>query len=468
MNEKDTIAAIATGLVESGIGIIRISGSRAIEIADGVFGTREGKRLNLTEAESHTIHYGFIYDGLRTIDECLISIMRAPRSFTSEDTVEINCHGGPFILTKVLDIVIKNGARLAEPGEFTKRAFLNGRIDLSEAESVMDLISSRSEYSLDTSIRNLKGQVYEKVCMLRESILTETAYIEAVIDDPEHYSFESHIRDFSLFLETVSGDIETIIKDSENGAILKEGIKAVVIGKPNVGKSTLFNKLIGREAAIVTDLAGTTRDILETEVRFNGLLIRFFDTAGIHETSDRIEIIGVEKSRKVIQDADLVIFMMDKSSKIDKDDREILDYINGSDKKYFILLNKSDLSPVIGSSELESCLSVNNGQFLGFIDISAKRGENLDSILEKIHDYFMRGEISFNQEVILSNKRQIGEMKKAAESISNVKAAFESGLSEEFYSVDLMSAYESLGRIIGKSVEDDLADKIFADFCMGK
>ena len=464
---RDTIAAIATGMVEAGIGIIRISGPEALGIADKVLRTKSGRSLGLSESESHTIHYGYVDNGDKLIDECLVSVMMAPRSYTAEDTVEINCHGGPYILGKVLDTVIENGARLADPGEFTKRAFLNGRIDLSEAESVMELISSRTEFSLDTSIRNLRGQVYDMVSMLRDSILTETAFIEAVIDDPEHYSFEGHSADFSSFLQKVSNDIRFMIEDSENGRILKEGIKAAVIGKPNVGKSTLFNKLAGRDAAIVTEIAGTTRDVLETEVRYKGLLIRFFDTAGIHETSDRIEMIGVRKSREVIMESDLIIFILDKSSKMDSNDREVLDYILGLGKKYFIVLNKTDLSPAIEVEELSKELG-DYGNFMGLIQISAKNGGNLNAIFENILRNFVGGEISFNQEVILTNKRQIEEMKEAGKSILNVKEAFEAGLPEDFYTVDLMSAYESLGRIIGKSLDDDLADKIFSEFCMGK
>ena len=473
MENNDTIAAIATGLTPSGIGIVRISGKEALRIADQISGSKSGKSLNLADTPTHTIHYGFIYDGEKTIDECLFSVMRAPRSFTTEDTVEINCHGGPYVLSRVLDIVIKNGARLAEPGEFTKRAFLNGRIDLTEAESVIDIISSKNEFARDIAIRNLKGSTYEKIRLLREKILKSTAFIEAAIDDPEHYSLDG-FGDFLLSeMDSMILEIEAIIRDSENGILLKEGINTVVVGKPNVGKSTLFNRLLGRDKAIVTEIAGTTRDILDAEINLNGITLNIYDTAGIHDTEDQVERIGVLKAKELLGRSDLIIFMVDSSKALDLEDESLIREVAASQKKAIVLFNKSDLKPEISDEELKG--KFEEGGYNGtlsenvrYLHISASTGDGVEKIHEVVREYFFSGNLRFNQEVIITNKRQLYSLGKCLKSLRNVQESIGNGISEEFYTIDLMDAYEELGMIIGETLEDDLADKIFSEFCMGK
>lgn len=459
--KTDTIAAIATGMTNSGIGIIRISGPESIKTADKIF-KAGNKNISLIDVKSHTIHYGFIYDGKNIIDEVMISVMKGPKSFTAEDTVEINCHGGILIMRNILELVIKNGARLAEPGEFTKRAFLNGRIDLSKAEAVMDVISSKNELALKNSVSQLRGNISEKIKKLRDEIIYEIAYIESALDDPEHISLDGYKESLKIKTERVLKDIDKLISSSENGKILKEGINTVILGKPNVGKSSLMNLLVGEERAIVTDIAGTTRDILEENINLNGISLNIIDTAGIRYTEDAVEKIGVDKAKKIALNADLIIYMADSSVNFDENDLEILELVR--EKKCIVLLNKVDLQCKITEEDLKKKIN----QDIVIIKTSMKDNIGIDEFEEKIKEMFFCGNIDFNEELFITNERHKAALMKVHESLSQVIKSIDNEMPEDFYSIDLMSAYSSLGYIIGEEVSDDLINEIFSKFCMGK
>ena len=456
--ERDTIAAIATGLVPSGIGIIRVSGSDAIRIVDDLF-----YGADLSDAPTHTIHYGTIRWNGELIDEVLVALMKSPRSYTKEDTVEIDCHGSPLVMQKVLEAVCQTGARLADPGEFTKRAFLNGRMDLSEAESVMDLIQAKTDYARKSSLSILRGSMKEKISELRKILLNRTAYIEAALDDPEHYDLSGFPEELRKDVLIVQDEIDRILKNSENGRLLSEGIRTVILGKPNVGKSSLLNRLLGEERAIVTDIAGTTRDTLEEEILLDGILLKIIDTAGIQHTEDPVEKIGVEKAYDSIPDADLILFVVDASKPLTKEDHQIASLIK--EQKAFVLRNKSDLPEIVSEDMLTEQLTLSDKPV---VTISSKTGQGMDQLKTTISDVFFHGNISFNDELILTNVRQKESFRNTKESLSRVLDSIEAGVPEDFYSVDLMDAYGQLGRIIGEKVEEDLINEIFSEFCMGK
>lgn len=458
MFDVETIAAIATAVSNSGIGIIRVSGDKAIEIVDKLFVSVKNKKLK--DVKSHTIHYGHISFEGNVIDEVLVSVMKAPNTYTKEDVCEINCHGGVVVVNKVFDAILKSGARVAEPGEFTKRAFLNGRIDLSQAEAVIDVINSKNEYALSNSIRQLKGSLSENVKGLRESILNEIAFIEAALDDPEHISLDNYDEQLLEKTNSIIKELDKLLKSADNGKVISEGIKTVIIGKPNAGKSSFLNALVGEERAIVTDIAGTTRDSLEENIKIGGLSLCMVDTAGIRDTEDVIEKIGVERAKKLAMEADLIIYIIDSSKKIDENDYEIIDIIK--DKKYIVLMNKSDLDNQIEFDELKS---IDNDKI---IRISAKHNEGIDKFEELINNMFFEGDIDFNNEVFITNARQKNDIREAFDSMKLVKKSIEDGMPEDFFSIDLMNAYEYLGRVVGESVEDDLVNQIFSKFCMGK
>lgn len=458
----DTIAAIATALSNAGIGIIRISGDEAVKVGDHVFRTPGGRKI-LQEVESHTIHYGYVVNPSKEnqiIDEVMVSVMRKPRSFTAEDTVEIHCHGGVLVVQKILELVCQNGARLAEPGEFTKRAFLNGRIDLSKAEAVMDVIHSQSELALKCSMNQLQGKLSEKIRMLREKLIYEIAFIESALDDPEHISLEGYPEDLYQKINELKCQINNLIATSSNGRMIKEGISTVILGKPNVGKSSLLNMLLGEDRAIVTDIAGTTRDVLQESIELNGIHLNIVDTAGIHRTEDMVEKIGVEKAKKYAQDADLIICVVDASQELDESDREIFSLID--DKKSIILFNKSDLEQKV---EEEKILALHKGIL---IHTSTKDGRGMEELCEAIQKMFFEGVIKSEEEPVITNLRHRRALEDASESLQLVLKSIEDDMPEDFYSIDLMSAYSSLGSIIGEEVEDDLMDEIFSKFCMGK
>lgn len=459
MGETDTIAAIATSLSQSGIGIIRVSGPRATEAVNEIFvPKKEGK--DIRKVKSHTIHYGAICGEEGVLDEVLISVMRAPNSYTTEDVVEINCHGGVFVVRRVLAEVCNHGVRPAEPGEFTKRAFLNGRIDLAQAEAVMDVISAESEDALKSSVGQLRGSISEKIKELRSKLMYETAYIESALDDPEHISLEGYDERLKAVLSYLKAEIGKLKDSYDNGRIRKEGIYTVILGKPNVGKSSLLNYLMGEERAIVTDVAGTTRDTLEETVLLDGVVLNLIDTAGIRNTEDKVEAIGVEKAKDAAKNADMFLFVADASRPMEQEDEDILKELEN--KKGLVLLNKSDLEHRLTKDMLES----ETGRTV--IEISAKNKEGIETISGQIRQMFSSGEISNNKQLYITNIRHKEALEDAYKSLALVSDSIEAGMPQDFYSVDLMDAYESLGRIIGESLEDDLADQIFSSFCMGK
>ena len=455
----DTIAAVATAMTASGIGIVRISGEEALEIAGRVYRSKGGKK-DIRKAASHTIHYGFIYDGEQLIDEVLVMIMKGPRSYTGEDTVEIDCHGGVLAMRKVLDAVIHAGARPAEPGEFTKRAFLNGRIDLSQAEAVMDVIQAQSEYALKSSMSQLKGSLLQSIENIRSDIIYQIAYIESALDDPEHISLDGYGQKLAEVVKKEKEKLKRLIDSFSEGKMIREGIRTVIVGKPNAGKSSLLNCLVGEEKAIVTDIAGTTRDVLEETIVLQGISLKMMDTAGIRSTEDTVEKIGVERARTYAKEADLILYVVDTSTELDENDEEILELLK--EKKAIVLLNKSDLTPVVTVEMLQKKTSQ------PIIPISARMEQGVDRLEEKIREMFFQGDISFNDEVYLTNLRQKECVREALESIQALKQSIEDGMPEDFYSIDLMNAYTSLGMIIGESLEDDLVNEIFSKFCMGK
>lgn len=455
---NDTIAAISTAVSNSGIGIIRISGEQAVEVADRVFRKPNGRKL--AEEKTFTIHYGHIYEGEEIVDEVLVMLMRGPKSYTAEDTVEIDCHGGALVMGKILEIVLKNGARPAEPGEFTKRGFLNGRIDLSQAEAVMDVINAKSDYALKNSVNQLNGAMSKKVKKLREALIYEIAFIESALDDPEHISLEGYPETLHGRLKPVENEIEKLLATADSGRVVKEGVKTVILGKPNAGKSSLMNVLVGEERAIVTDVEGTTRDTLEENIRLHGISLNIIDTAGIRETEDVVEKIGVDRARQIADDADLIIYVVDGSRPLDENDREIMELIQ--DRKSVVLLNKTDLKMTVTKKELEEM----TGQAV--IPVSAKEQKGIDELEEKIKEMFFSGELDFNDEVMITNARHKAALREAYDSLMLVEQSIEDQMPEDFFSIDLMNAYEKLGSIIGEALEDDLVNEIFSKFCMGK
>ena len=455
----DTIAAVATAMTASGIGIVRISGEEALEIAGRVYRSKGGKK-DIRKAASHTIHYGFIYDGEQLIDEVLVMIMKGPRSYTGEDVVEIDCHGGVLAMRKVLDAVIHAGARPAEPGEFTKRAFLNGRIDLSQAEAVMDVIQAQSEYALKSSMSQLKGSLLQSIQNIRSDIIYQIAYIESALDDPEHISLEGYGQELAEVVKKEKEKLKRLIDSFSEGKMIREGIRTVIVGKPNAGKSSLLNCLVGEEKAIVTDIAGTTRDVLEETIVLQGISLKMMDTAGIRNTEDTVEKIGVERARTYAKDADLILYVVDTSTELDENDEEILELLK--EKKAIVLLNKSDLAPVVTVEMLQKKTSQ------PIIPISARMEQGVDRLEEKIREMFFQGDISFNDEVYITNVRHKNALEDAYASLTMVENSIAMEMPEDFFSIDLMSAYEALGSITGESVGEDLVNEIFSKFCTGK
>ena len=455
--KTDTIAAIATAMSNSGIGIVRISGDEALDVADRIFRPKKGSR-KVSDMETHTIHYGYVTDGDEVIDEVMLLIMKAPRSYTCEDTIEIDCHGGVLVMKKILETVLKYGARPAEPGEFTKRAFLNGRIDLSQAESVIDVINAQNELALKSSVSQLQGAVLEKIKAIRAVVLHEIAFIESALDDPEHVSLEGYPEQLHEIMSDAHSKVKKLLDSSDNGKMLKEGINTAIVGKPNAGKSSLLNILVGEERAIVTEIAGTTRDILQEQIQIGGIGLNVIDTAGIRDTEDIVEKIGVNKSREYIEKADLIIYVVDSSTELDENDQEIIEAIQN--KKAIVLLNKSDLDAKTDASVLQTQLSK------PILSISAKNNTGIHELETLIEEMFFSGKLSFNDEVYITNIRQKNALAEAQNSLKMVLQSIADGMPEDFFTIDMMNAYEALGTIIGESVGEDLVNEIFSKFCM--
>jgi len=459
-NNEDTIAAIATGMTDAGISIIRICGQDAVNVGDKIFKMKSGKTLS--DTESNTINYGHIYDGDEKIDQVLVSIMRNPKSYTGDDTIEINCHGGMYVTNKILNLVIKNGARLAEPGEFTKRAFLNGKLDLSQAEAVMDLIASKNEFALSNSLSHLSGNVKNSIEKLREKILYEIAYIESALDDPEHFDLSGYPEDLHFKVNELIFIIEKLINNANNGKIRKDGISTVLVGKPNAGKSSFMNMLLGEERAIVTSTAGTTRDVLSETARIKDIVLNITDTAGIRETGDEIEKIGVSKAREYAMNADLILYMVDSSVPLDENDDDIIEMLH--DRRFMVLCNKSDLTTKVTNQELKDIF----GDDVIVINISAATNMGMDDFHDALKEMFFKEDFKLNDEIVFTNTRQINELNESLSSLKLVIRSIEDGMPEDFYSIDLKNAYMHLGFITGQEIDDDVADEIFSKFCMGK
>ena len=459
MSDRDTIAAIAGGMTASGIGIVRISGPEAFSCAAAVFRPAKAGK-DITRAKGNTVHYGHIYDGEDRIDEVLLLILRAPHSFTGEDTVEIDCHGGPFVMKRILETVLSHGARLPEPGEFTKRAFLNGRIDLAEAEAVMDIISSQSDDALKSSLSQLSGSLSGKIKTIRDKIITETAYIEAALDDPEHMDLTGYGEKLLEVVTSLEQSLAALLSTFSEGRMMREGIRTVILGKPNAGKSSILNYLSGADRAIVTDIAGTTRDTIEESIHLGGMALRLIDTAGIRETSDLIEKIGVEKASEMARDADLILMVIDSSQPLTEEDEAVFDLIKG--RNAVILLNKNDLTSVVSLEDVRKYSDAES------VFISAKEGFGREDLVRVIRNMFFDGQLSMNEEVHLTNVRHKEAVEEAIKSLKLAEESIRAGLPEDFYTIDLMDAYTSLGHILGEEVGEDLVNTIFSKFCMGK
>ncbi len=491
ISEKDTICAIATGTGSAGIGIVRLSGPDSIGIADRMF---RGKR-RLSEMNTYTAAYGQLVkvngpsEG-EALDEVIALVMRAPHTYTTEDVVELSCHGGPLVLHRVLEEALKAGARLAEPGEFTRRAYLGGRIDLSEAEAVMDVIAAESDRALEASLRQLRGSLRNAVTELREKLLYETAYIESALDDPEHYTLENYGDRIRPILEESRLRIRRLLAGEREGRLLRTGIRTAIVGRPNAGKSSILNLLLGEERAIVTEIAGTTRDTLEEKAILGDVPLVLIDTAGIRETRDVVEQIGVKRAKEALETADLILMVIDAAEALSEEDEALLRSLTGERPEaegpedgaelsgrneaapILILLNKNDLATVVSVPEIEQKLetwkSGSDTPVTRVLEISAATGEGRDSLAEAVRGLFFAGTLSDSQETYLLNARHTEALSDADEALGRVEDSLEAGVGEDFYTIDLLAAYEALGRITGETLEDDLADKIFAEFCMGK
>lgn len=449
---NDTIAAISTAIGVGGISIIRLSGSNAIPIASKCF---TGKDLNTVP--THTINYGYIKDKDEIIDEVLVTVMKAPKTYTTEDIVEINCHGGLVPTRRILETVLNNGARLAEPGEFTKRAFLNGRIDLVKSEAIMDIIQSKSDEARKLAISQIKGSTSELIENFRNRLMNLLSSIEVNIDYPEYYDIEVVTKEkIKSNLDEMQQELEKLIKESNDSKIIKNGIKTVIIGKPNVGKSSILNKLLEQDKAIVTDIAGTTRDIVEGEIYLNGILLNIIDTAGIRETADKVEKIGVTKSLDAMKNADLVIVVLNSNEKLAKEDKEILE--QSANKTRIVVLNKNDLS-----KQIDLPVNIEN-----VIETNTNSSAGIATLKDKIKEMFNLGEISNKDYTYLSNARQISLAKKAYKNMEDASNALKEDMPVDLIAIDLKECFDTLGEIIGVTYSDEIIDNLFENFCVGK
>ncbi|MHC3398838.1 tRNA uridine-5-carboxymethylaminomethyl(34) synthesis GTPase MnmE [Bacillus subtilis] len=458
----DTIAAISTPMGEGAIAIVRLSGPEAIQIADKIYKGPKGKTLS--SVESHTIHYGHIVDrpSDRVVEEVMVSVLKAPRTFTREDVIEINCHGGIVTVNQVLQLALREGARLAEPGEFTKRAFLNGRIDLSQAEAVMDLIRAKTDRAMNVAINQMEGRLSALVRRLRSEILETLAHVEVNIDYPEYDDVEEMTHQILVEKATaVKKEIETLLRTSEQGKILREGLSTVIIGRPNVGKSSLLNSLVHEAKAIVTDIPGTTRDVIEEYVNVRGVPLRLVDTAGIRETEDIVERIGVERSRQVLKEADLILLVLNYSEELSEEDVKLFEAVEGMD--VIVILNKTDLEAKI---DTERVRELANGRPV--VTTSLLKEEGINDLEEAIQSLFYTGAIESGDLTYVSNTRHISILQQAKRAIEDALSGIEQDVPIDMVQIDLTRCWELLGEIIGDSVHESLIDQLFSQFCLGK
>ena len=452
---NDTICAIATSQGVGAIAIIRVSGEESIKIVNKIF-----KGKNLEDVDSHTINYGHIVDNNEVIDEVLVSVMKSPKTFTTEDVVEINTHGGIASTNKTLELLLENGCRLAEPGEFTKRAFLNGRIDLLEAEAVMDMIDAKTEKQRKMAVNQIDGKTSNLINELRNDMVQIISNINVNIDYPEYDDVDIITNDILVpKIKNLKDKIKAILKESENGKIIKEGIKTSIIGRPNVGKSSLLNALLQEEKAIVTNIAGTTRDIVEGQITINGILLNMIDTAGIRKTADMIEAIGVEKSLKIMEEADLVLFMLNNNEEISEDIKELLKKINT--KKYLVLINKKDLEPKLKKEEL----NIDKNKI---VELSIINNEGIEELKEKIIEMFNINELETKDPTYLSNSRSISILKRCLKRIEDIEKSLIDNMPIDMIELDIKNIWEELGTINGTNYEEELLDEMFSRFCLGK
>lgn len=468
--QEDTIAGIASGM-GGGISIIRVSGENALTAVGNIFRTQkylsdekkdsDWKSDYFIKKDTHTVHYGLIVDDEENIlDEVIVILMKGPNSYTREDVVEIDTHGGNYVVKKILNQLLHHGVRLAEPGEFTKRAFLNGRIDLSQAEAVMKLISSQNDFSYQSALNQLEGSVSKYIEVIRQDILHNLGYIEAALDDPEHISLEGFGEKLRTIINGHIDQLNKLLLNFEDGRMKSEGINTVIVGRPNAGKSSLMNLMLEQERAIVTNIAGTTRDVLEEKVVLENIILNLIDTAGIHETKDVVENMGVDKAVDYLSKADFVIYVVDASESLDKSDEQIIHLLQ--DKNGVVLFNKSDLNIVLKEEQLRQKLN------WSVIPFSNETKQGLEQLKEYITNSFLKGNISYNDQIYLTSIRHRNAVEAAVNSLKQVVQTVDDGMPEDFYTIDMMEAYRSLGLINGETASEDLVNKIFSDFCMGK
>lgn len=460
--EFDTIAAISTPMGEGAIAIVRLSGDEAVKIADHIFRGAGGNKLQ--DVQSHTIHYGLIVDPKtdETAEEVMVSVMKAPRTFTREDVVEINCHGGLVSVNRVLQLALNNGARLAEPGEFTKRAFLNGRIDLSQAEAVMDLIRAKTDRAMTVALNQMEGRLSKLIGVLRQEILETVAHVEVNIDYPEYDDVEEMTHNILVEKATyIRAELQKLLQTSQQGKILREGLSTVIIGRPNVGKSSLLNSLVHENKAIVTDVPGTTRDVIEEYVNVRGVPLRLVDTAGIRETEDIVERIGVERSRKVLKEADLILLVLNSADEFTKEDEQLFAAVEGMD--VIVIVNKTDLPQKIDMEQVRQ--AAKNHQI---VTTSLLEEKGIDDLEQAIAAMFFEGQIEAGDMTYVSNTRHIALLNQALQAIEDVLSGIEAGTPIDIVQIDLTRTWELLGEIIGDTVQESLIDQLFSQFCLGK
>lgn len=456
---NDTIAAIATGMGNAGIGIIRISGEQAVDIANKIFFPKN-KNKTIKNMDSYTAAYGHIKYEDEIYDEVIALVMHAPATYTAEDVVELDCHGNITVMKRIFDLIIRLGARPAEAGEFTKRAFLNGRIDMSQAESVMDLIHAKNDMAVKSSVNQLTGGLNKIISDLREKLLYNIAYIESALDDPENYSLDGFSQNLKKTVDNLLTTVNSLIKSNDNGRLIKEGIRTVIVGRPNAGKSSVLNMLLGEERAIVTEFEGTTRDTLEEQLNIDGITLNIVDTAGIRDTEDIVEKIGIGKAIDTISDADLILYIVDGSMPLDENDFLIMKQIKG--KISITLINKNDKEIVVDKLLITSKIDTE------ILEISAKEGTGKVELHNLLKKMFFEDKLKFNDEIYITNLRHKALLYETKDSLDKVIDSIAMGMGEDFFTIDLMAAYQSLGKIIGEELEDDLVNKIFSEFCMGK